>query len=146
MTDTIASGRRELENRQRYRRLMNYSLAGGIGGLFAATLLWVYVPEDLVVFAGVAVYWLGFLGSIVIWKGTSTTLFDEREQQLELKASGITLGVFGYVVVFGVPAMVALSVTDTYTVPSTIWDVLVGYLGLFVVFAVAYTYVKYVHS
>ena len=125
---------------------MNYSLAGGIGGLFAATLLWVYVPEDLVVFAGVAVYWLGFLGSIVIWKGTSTTLFDEREQQLELKASGITLGVFGYVVVFGVPAMVALSVTDTYTVSSTIWDVLVGYLGLFVVFAVAYTYVKYVHS
>ncbi|THE64767.1 hypothetical protein D8Y22_10945 [Salinadaptatus halalkaliphilus] len=146
MSEPITSGRQQLEQRNRYRRLMNVSLWGGIAGLFVATLIWVFVPDDLIVFAGVGVYWLGFVGYLAIWKGTCETLFDEREQAMELKASGLTLGVLAYVVVFGVPGMVVLSATGTYTVPSAIWDALVGYVGVFVLFAIAYTYVQYTHS
>ncbi|RQH03072.1 hypothetical protein [Natrarchaeobius oligotrophus] len=146
MTDAISAGRQRQEKRKRYRRLMNYSLAIGMVGLVLATALWTVVPESIVVFAGVVVYWLGFLGYVGVRKATSTPLFDERETEIELKACGLTIGAFAYVVVFGVPAMVALSVTGTYTVPSPIRHALVAYLGLFAVFGVAYTYVQHTHS
>lgn len=138
MTDTTEL----LAKRQSYRRWMNVSLWGGIVALFLATGVWVFAPIDTFVWTGVALYWLGVLGYLLIWKGTAITLFDERDEQIELEASGLTLSVVAYVVIVAIPAMVALSVTGTYTVPSPYREMLVGWLAIFVVFAVAYGHTK----
>ena len=125
---------------------MNYSLWAGIAGLVLATMLWIVTDEPLVVYAGVGLYWIGFLGYLGIWQWTDLTLFDERDERMELEASGLTLTVFVFVTVLGVPAMVALDVTGVYTAPATIRGMLGGYVVLFVVFGFAYAYTERSHS
>lgn len=142
MNETATNSHAPLETRRRYRRWMDRSIGAGILGLFVAFGAWIVVPADPLVFAGVAIYWLGFLGYLGIWKGTSVTLFDEREEQMELKASGLTLSVFAFVLVFSAPAVVALSITDVYTVPPELWGAITAYVAVFVVFGIVYTYVK----
>ena len=88
---------------------------------------------------GTLVYWAGFLGMIAVWKGTSIDLYDEREQWIDLRAGGWTLGVFAFVLVFGAPGFVALESTGAYEAPPELWGAMFGYAALFAVYGVIYT-------
>jgi uncharacterized membrane protein len=92
---------------------------------------------------GEAVYWLGILGFLAVWQGTSISLFDERDRALERRASQFTLTLFAGVLVVGASAARLLSYTDAYAVPTAVWGALWGYVALFVTFAVVYLGLRY---
>ena len=136
MTSTETNTRSTLETRRRYRRLSGACLVVGILAYFAAIRL------DYIVL-GTLVYWAGFLGMIAIWQGTSIDLYDEREQLLDLRAGGWTLGIFAFVLVFGAPGLVALESTGSYEAPPELWGAMFGYAALFAVYGVIYTVHRY---
>lgn len=121
----------QLETKRYYRRLMVVCLVVG-------SIAYVVAVELGYVLIGTAVYWAGFVGMLVIWKGTDLELYDEREHQLELEAGGTTLTLFAIVLVFGAPGLAALDVSGYYEVPSVLWGVLLGYASVSVVFGVIY--------
>jgi len=131
-TETNRSARRRL-----YRRLLVGFVAGGTA---ASLLLREVLGYPLV---GEAVYWLGVLGFLGVWLGTSVQLFDERDEALERRASQLTLVVFAVVLVVGASAARTLSYTDLYDVPPSVWTVLWGYVALYGVFGVVYLGVRY---
>jgi hypothetical protein len=92
---------------------------------------------------GEAVYWVGIIGFLGVWWGTSVKLFDERDRSLERRASQLTLSIAAVVLVVGASAARVLSYTDAYAVPSAVWAALWGYVALFVTFGVAYTWLRY---
>ena len=136
MTSTETDTRSTLEVRRRYRWLSMACLVAGILAYFVAIQL------DYIV-AGTLVYWAGFLGMIAVWKGTSIDLYDEREQLLDLKAGGRTLTLFAFVLVFGVPGLVALESVGYYQPSAELWGAMFGYAALFAVYGVIYTVHRY---
>ncbi len=115
-----------------------------VGFVVVGTLLGLTLRELLgYPLVGETVYWLGILGFLAVWQGTSISLFDERDRALERRASHLTLSLFAVVLVVGASAARLLSYTNTYTVPVELWAVLWGYVALFVVFAVVYLGLRY---
>lgn len=124
--------------RQRlYRRLFVGLIVGGAA--IAITLREV-LGYPLV---GEAVYWLAIIAALAVWRGTSVTLFDERDAALERRASHYTLTIVAVPLILGASAARLLSYTDTYAVPSEIWAVLWGGVGLYVLFAGVYLTLRY---
>lgn len=136
MTRTATSATNRLSKQRRYRRLMVGCVLGGV----AAALALRYLDYPLL---GELAYWLGIVGSLAIWRGTSIALFDERDQALERRASHLVVLAFVPVLVVGAAAARVLSYTGTYTVPSEIWAVLWGYVALYAAFGVAYAWLRY---
>lgn len=80
MTETPSATHDRLSNVRKYRRLF-------LGGLLVALigfLIGSFLGYPVV---GIGVYWTGVLGMLVVWKGTSIQLFDERERSLDQRAS-----------------------------------------------------------
>ena len=94
-------------------------------------------------FVGEAVYWLGVIGFVGVWGGTSLTLFDERDRALERRAAATTLTVSAPVLAIGASAARVLTWTDTYTVPTVVWGALYGYVAVFVTFGVVFVWHRY---
>jgi uncharacterized membrane protein YfcA len=136
MTRTPTSTPDRPSKQRRYRRLLLGSVFGGV----AAALVLRALDYPLL---GEAVYWLGILAFLAIWRGTTITLFDERDQALERRASHLTLTLFAGVLVLGASAARVLSYTDAYAVPSEAWAVLWGYVALFAAFGVTYLWLRY---
>ncbi|EMA48800.1 hypothetical protein C448_02988 [Halococcus morrhuae DSM 1307] len=84
-------------------------------------------------FVGEAVYWLGIISVLAIWRSTSLTLFDERDQELERRTAMTTLSVFAAVLVIGASATRVLAWAGIYTVPPVLAGALYGYVVLFLV-------------
>lgn len=120
-----------------YRRLILGFVGGGVA---LGLILRLGLGYPLV---GEAVYWLGIIGFLAVWQGTSLTLFDERDKALERRASQMTLAVFGVGLVVGASSARILSYTNTYEVPRAVWTVLWAYVALFGVFAVVYLWLRY---
>lgn len=125
-----------LDERNRYQDLMNTLIGVGVSGFVAATAASIVAPDgvdDLFLFAGVAVYYLGFLGYLVVWQRTGVRLFDEREAHIEQRASQIVVLTLIVVTIFALPADVLFDVTGFVDVPvavrGAIWAyaVLLGY-------------------
>ncbi|PSQ18796.1 DUF2178 domain-containing protein [Halobacteriales archaeon QS_8_69_26] len=93
--------------------------------------------------AGEAVYLLGVAGFVAAAWRSPVTLFDERDRSIELRASGITLGVFAVVLAAGATASRIATYTGAYDVPPELWTVLTGYAAMFVVFAAVYLALRY---
>ena len=126
MTQTETTGRRRFTKRRRYRRVMIGVLLAGVA--IALALRSIGYP-----FVGEAVYWLGIISTLAIWRSTSLTLFDERDQELERRTAMTTLSVFAVVVVAGASAARVLAWTGIYTVPPVLTGALYGYVALFLV-------------
>lgn len=126
-----------LSRQRRYRRLMFGFVAAGV--VLGLTLREVLDAPLL----GEAAYWVGIVGFLAVWWGTSVELFDERDRSLERRASHLTVSVFAVVLVVGASAARVLSYTDTYAVPSEVWAVLWGYVALFATFGLAYAWLRY---
>ncbi|MFB6176800.1 MAG: DUF2178 domain-containing protein [Halobaculum sp.] len=120
-----------LAKRRRYRRLMFGFLLGGVGlGLLLREVLQFPLASE-------AVYWLGVLGFLAVWLGTSVTLFDERDAALERRASQLTLLGTGVVLAVGASAARILS-TVGYEIPAVVGHALYAFVAQFVLFGVVY--------
>jgi len=137
MTQSDTAGADRLARQRFYRRLLVGFVVGGVG---LGLVLRIGLGYPLV---GEAVYWLGIVGFLAVWRGTSITLVDERDRALERRASQITLAAFGAILVVGASSARVLSYTDTYEVPGMVWTVLWGYVALFGVFGVVYLWLRY---
>ncbi|WP_435062598.1 DUF2178 domain-containing protein [Halobaculum sp. EA56] len=124
-----------VSRRRRYRLLMAGTLLGGVAAGLALRSLDYHV-------AGEAVYWLGVLGFLAVWRFSPVTLFDERDEALERHASALTLGVFAVILPVGASAARLATRLGRYDVPELVWGALYGYVGLFVVFALAYGWLR----
>lgn len=62
----------------------------------------------------VGVYVLGMAGGMIIPYTTDYTLFDERNDTIHQRASGVTLAVFGWLAAIVFPSLVALSTTSYF--------------------------------
>jgi len=134
---TDGSGSNPLARQRFYRRLLTGLLVGGVA-------LGLVLREGLgYPLLGEAIYWLGVIGALAVWLGTSMPLFDERDNALERRASQLTLALFAVVLVLGASSARVLSYTTTYEVPAAIWTVLWGYVALFGVFGVVYLGLRY---
>lgn len=134
MAQTISTGSNRLAKKRQYRRAMWGSLFGGIViALVLRVLGYPLVSE--------AVYWVGIIGFLGIWQGTSLTLFDERDVTIERRASQLALAISAVVLVVGASAVRVLSVVGEYTVSPTVSGFLYGYMAVFVTFAIAFVWV-----
>jgi uncharacterized membrane protein len=136
MTPPDPSGSTRLAKRRRYRRLMYGAMIAGVLGLIAAES----VGYPLV---GVGLYWLGVIVFFAILRGTTVTLFDEREREIERRASHITLLLFGIAMIAIAPALSALSELGSYTAPPAVEGALFTIAGEAIVFGVVYLWLRY---
>lgn len=136
MTSPKTAGRTRLAKQRRYRRLMYGSLLGGVVGFILADEL----GYQLV---GLAVYWIGILAFVGIWKGTSVQLFDERDVSLERSASLLTLKIAGVVGVLWMSTMVVVNAATTVDIPDRVWGGFLTLSGLFVLYGVIYLVLRY---
>jgi hypothetical protein len=120
-----------LAKRQTYRRLMTGSIFGGTA--VALVLRSLGYP-----ILGEGVYWIGILAFSAIWLGTDIQLMDERDRELERRASLSALKIVGPVLVVGASSARLLTWLTDVTVPAMVWGALYGYVGLFVAFGIAY--------
>lgn len=133
MLQTITATKGPLESKRFYRRLMGVCVVVGcLTYIVAITLGYVLL--------GTAVYWMGFLGLLGIRYGTGIELYDEREQQIEREAGGLTLTLFAFVLVLGAPGLVALDSAGYYEAPPELFGAMYGYAVLYLVFGVIYTF------
>jgi len=131
MTATDSPTTTRLSKRRTYRRLMFGSVLGGTAvGLVLRNLDYPLVGE--------AVYWVGILAFFAIWKGVDVQLMDERDWELERRASMTALQLILAVAVVGASTARLLTWLTDYTVPVVVWGALYGYIGLFIAFGVAY--------
>ena len=86
--------------------------------------------------AALGIYWVGFLGFLGVWKGSSVTLYDERHEALEAAAMKRTFGVIGAVLILAGPALPAL-LDAGYEVPTLALGALYGYAAMFGVYMIA---------
>ena len=92
---------------------------------------------------GEAIYWVGIVGFLAIWRASSLTLFDERDRALERRASQLTLTLIAVVLVVGASFARVLSVTTAYTVPPEIRGALYAYVAVFFMFGAAYLWLRF---
>jgi len=131
MTTAQSSTTEWLSKRQRYRKLLFGSILAGV----ALSLLLRGLDYPVI---GEAVYWLGIVAFVGIWRGADIQLVDERDAELERRASLTALQSIGAVLVVGASTARLLPRLTDYTVPTMVAGALYGYIGLFVVFGVAY--------
>ncbi len=132
MTETTTPAKQRIDKRQRYKRLMYGSLAVGMVGIVAGSFLGQYL-------VGVLVYWAGFFGMLAIWQLSPVTLYDERDAELERKASDYTLGVLAIAGVLAIPGLVLLESEGVLTLPAAFDGAALLFVAIFAVFAVIYT-------
>lgn len=135
MTSTELSGRERLSRRRTYRRLMIGCIVVAVAAAIALRNLGYPLVSE-------AVYWLGIVGFFAVWQGTSMQLFDERDCELERRASLRTIQVVAVLLVLGASAGRVLAAAGVYTAPPVYWHVLYGWGAVAVVFAVVYVWVR----
>lgn len=133
---TGQSGYARLAKRRRYRRLMYASILVGVVGFVVADEL----GYQLI---GLAVYWVGILAFVGIWKRTAIELFDERDVDLERRTSLLTLKISGVVGVLWMSVLVVLNASTTVDIPERVWGGFLTLSGLFVLYGAVYLFLRY---
>ena len=136
MTPSETPGVNRLAKQRRYRRFMYAAVLGGVLSFIGA----VELGYQLV---GLAVYWIGILTFVGIWKGTSVQLFDERDVSLERRASLLTFKIAGVVGVLWMSALVVVNTTTNVEVPDRVSGGFLTLSGLFVLYGVVYLVLRY---
>ena len=134
MTANTSPTTNRSSNPRQYRIVMYGFLAVGFVGYIAGLEL--NAP-----LAALGIYWVGFLGFLGVWKGSSVTLYDERHEALEARATKRTFGVVGAVLIFVGPALPAV-MDAGYEIPTLALGALYGYAAMFGVYAVVYAAVR----
>ncbi|MFB6126844.1 MAG: DUF2178 domain-containing protein [Halolamina sp.] len=125
-----------MAKRARYRKLLVGSvLVGAVAGVGLRSVGYPLVGE--------ALYWVGIVGFLAVWQGTSVKLFDERDHSLERRASQLTLSMLAPVLVVGASLSRLATWLDWFAVPTAVRGALYGYVTVYVVFSVAYLWLRY---
>lgn len=103
----LASTNTRSRSPETYKRLMAACFA------FAGLALGVGAALDFPLVA-VGLYILGMTGGLVIPRLTDYTMFDERDDAIHQRASGVTLAVFGWLAAVVFPSLVVLSTTPHF--------------------------------
>lgn len=130
------TARQRVYKREQYRKWINRSVLFGVTGLLLAFVAQ-YLVDDLVLFAGLGVYWLGCLGMAILYWNSPVSIRDELEQRMVHEASLTTYTVVVAVVAIGLPVDVVLTSTGVYTFPATFRGVVWGYFLLIMVHSAA---------
>ena len=131
MTTTESPATDWLSRRQTYRRLMAGSVLGGVAvALVLRNLGYLFVGE--------AVYWVGMLTFFAIWKGTDVQLMDERDWELERRASLTAFQIVGALAVVGASSARLLTWLTDYAVPAMVQGTFYGFVGFVIAFGVSY--------
>jgi hypothetical protein len=141
MTEELTANQ-QVQKREQYSKWINRSVGFGVASFFIAMVVWTITEEQLVLFAGLGLYWLGAIGMWIGYWYSPVPLRDEFEQHTEWEANQATSTVIAVVVIFGIPADVVLSTTGVYTAPAAIRGAIWGYLLLTFIFGAAHWYVK----
>ncbi|WP_227132865.1 hypothetical protein [Halorubellus salinus] len=91
-------------------------------------------------FVGVGLYWLCCVAFVGYGFVTEAEPYDERDQEIQAKAAGSTLGAAAFALIAGGPGMAALEAANAYTAPGWFWGAMGALACLFGVFTVAMTY------
>jgi len=148
MEETQTSGtdssdaRKQLKQRKRYKQLFYGIITAGIVGYFALVTVWNSVGGDAVAISAVGVYWGAIVLALGVLRLGPDEIEDEREEEINAKASGRTLGIAGFLLILGGPGLATLGQTGVYTAPSWLVGMTWGYASLFGIFAVSYWYTK----
>ena len=130
------AGATRTRRRGRYRKLLvGFVVVGTASGVGLRSLGYPLVGE--------ALYWVGIVGFLAVWQGTSLTLFDERDRSLERRASQLTLTASAVVLAVGASAARTVTSLGWYDVPAWAWNALYGYVSVFATFGVAYLWVRH---
>lgn len=144
MTKELNAAKQQMQRRERYRSLMDYSIYGGIVAFFIAMAVWILAYEaNWVLFGGLALYYAGFVGYFAVRWYAPMSLIDEREWEMEYEASAMTLGVMAVIGVITIPGGVVLEETGYLSLPTLFSGFAVGYVLLFVIFGIVYTYLRH---
>lgn len=141
MTEDLTA-KQQVRKREQYTKWINRFVGFGVASFFIATAVWIITEEQLVLFAGLGLYWLGAIGMFVGYWYSPVSLRDEFEQQMEWEANQAVSAFIAVVTIGGIPADVVLSTTGVYTAPAAVRGAIWGYLLLVFVFGAAHWYVK----
>jgi len=133
MSGELTAAKR-VELRETYNTWMKWSVQAGTAGFLAATLLWMLLGAEPVLFAGLGLYWLGCAGMAYCQWQTPVPLNDERDVQIRRMASLKTMSFVLFVTIVALPAAVTLDATGLYTVSGALSGAIWGYLLLILVF------------
>ena len=124
----------QLAKRRTDRRLMFGSLFVGVAlGLLARGLGYPLVGE--------AAYWVGIALFAGVWFDTSVTLFDERDIELERRASQLALTVGAPLLIVAASALRTANAVVGYTAPAAVQGALYGAVAVYVLFGLSFAYV-----
>jgi len=141
MTEELTA-KQQVQKREQYSKWINRAVGFGVASFFIATAIWTITEEQLVLFAGLGLYWLGAIGMGIGYWYSPVALRDELEQHMEWEANQAVSAFIAAVSIIGIPADVVLSTTGVYTAPAAIRGALWGYLLLIFIFGAAHWYVK----
>jgi hypothetical protein len=141
MTEEFTS-KQQVQKREQYNKWINRSVGFGVVGLFIAMAVWTITEQQLVLYAGLGLYWLGAIGMCLGYLYSPVSLGDEFEQHMQWEANQAVSAFIAIASIIGVPADVVLSTTGVYTAPAAIRGALWGYLLLVFIFGAAHWYVK----
>ncbi|WP_396611208.1 DUF2178 domain-containing protein [Haloferax sp. S1W] len=136
MTQVQQRSTPRLSKQRRYRYLMYAFLLGGVAVGLGLRVLDYHVLSE-------AVYWVGIVGALVVWKGTSITLFDERDKAIDRRASQLTMTLTGALLVVGASTARLGTHLGLVDVPPMVHGALYGYISVFVIFGLSYFWVRY---
>ncbi len=141
MTEEFTT-KQQVQKREQYSKWINRSVGFGVASFFIAMATWMITEEQLVIFAGLGLYWLGSIGMGIGYWYSPVSLKDEFEQHMEWEANQATSLFIAVVVIIGIPADVVLNITGVYTAPAAIRGAIWGYLLLTFIFGASHWYVK----
>lgn len=132
----------QVQKREQYSEWVNRSAGFGVANFIIATAIWIITKEQLVLFAGLGLYWLGAIGMVIGYWHSPVSLRDEFKRHTDWEATQATSTFVAAVVIIGIPADVVLSTTGVYTAPIAIRGAIWGYLLLTFIFGAVHWYVK----
>ena len=141
MTEELTA-EQQVQKREQYSKWINQSVGFGVVSFFIAMVVWMITDQQLVLFVGLGLYWLGAIGMWIGYWYSPVPLRDEFEQHTEWEANHAISVFIAVVVIIGIPADVVLTITGTYAVPAVIRGAIWSYLLLIFIFGAAHWYVK----
>jgi len=108
------------------------------GSIVGAVVLTLVLRNFGYPFVGEAVYWLGIVAFFAIWTGTDVQVMDERDWELERRATLSAFQIIGAIGVVGASALRLLTYLTEYTIPAEVQGAFYGFIGLFIAFGLSY--------